>query len=95
VGPDHIVQIVNSRMAIFTKKGSQFETTGHILYGPVVTSTIFASFGGQCEKQVSGQKRSFKPPRLSRRGAGRATCRAGSQNPNSAVNFRFSGHFMV
>src|SRR5580704_3564 len=34
VGPDHIVQIVNSRMAIFTKKGRQFETTGHVLYGP-------------------------------------------------------------
>jgi len=54
VGPDHIVQIVNSRMAIFTKKGRQFETTGHILYGPVVTNTIFDGFGGQCEKQVSG-----------------------------------------
>ena len=54
VGPDHVVQIVNSRMAIFTKKGRQFETTGHILYGPVVTNTIFAGFGGQCEKQVSG-----------------------------------------
>jgi hypothetical protein len=24
VGPDHIVQIVNSRMAIYTKKGSRF-----------------------------------------------------------------------
>src|SRR5438045_2521466 len=38
-GPDHIVQIVNSRMAVFTKKGRQFETTGHVLYGPVVTNT--------------------------------------------------------
>ena len=28
VGPDHIVQIVNSRMAIFTKKGKKFDTTG-------------------------------------------------------------------
>ncbi len=46
-GPNHIVQIVNSRMAIFDKKGT-------VLYGPVVTNTIFAGFGGQCEKQVSG-----------------------------------------
>src|ERR1700722_4184263 len=27
VGPDHIVQIVNTRMAVFTKKGSRFKTT--------------------------------------------------------------------
>lgn len=54
VGPDHIVQIVNSRMAIFTKKGARFQTTGQVLYGPVVTNHIFAGFGGQCEHQVSG-----------------------------------------
>ena len=28
VGPDHIVQTVNSRMAIFTKKGQQFDDDG-------------------------------------------------------------------
>src|SRR5215510_10896147 len=28
VGPDHIVQIVNSRMAVFTKKGKRFDSTG-------------------------------------------------------------------
>ena len=28
-------QTVNSRMAIFTKKGKQFDTTGRVLYGPV------------------------------------------------------------
>ena len=33
VGPDHIVQIVNSQTAIFTKKGKRFETTGRVLYG--------------------------------------------------------------
>src|SRR5581483_3791180 len=54
VGPDHIVQIVNSRMAVFTKKGARFDTTGKILYGPVVTNHIFAGFGGQCEHQTSG-----------------------------------------
>src|SRR6058998_3332197 len=49
VGPDHIVQIVNSRTAIFTKKGKRFDTTGKILYGPVVTNNFFKDFGGTCE----------------------------------------------
>ena len=38
VGPDHIVQTVNSRMAVFTKKGRRFDTTGVVLYGPVPTN---------------------------------------------------------
>ncbi len=54
VGPNHIVQIVNSRMAVFTKRGSKFPKTGEVLYGPVVTNKIFADFGGQCEQRVSG-----------------------------------------
>lgn len=54
VGPDHIVQIVNSRMAVYTKKGTLFDTTGKVLYGPVVTNTIFSGFGGQCEHRSSG-----------------------------------------
>src|SRR2546422_2823080 len=54
VGPNHIVQIVNSRMAIFTKKGKRFDTTGKILYGPVVTNAVFAGFGGQCEARNNG-----------------------------------------
>jgi len=45
VGPDHIVQIVNSRMAVFTKKGSKFNTTGKVLYGPVPTHNVFKGFG--------------------------------------------------
>jgi hypothetical protein len=45
VGPDHIVQIVNSRMAIFTKKGAKFKTTGEVLYGPVPTNNVFRDFG--------------------------------------------------
>jgi len=45
VGPDHIVQIVNSRMAVFTKKGSRFDTTGRVLYGPVNTNNVFRGFG--------------------------------------------------
>jgi hypothetical protein len=44
VGPDHIVQIVNSRMAIFTKKGKRFDATGRVLYGPVETRNVFKGF---------------------------------------------------
>jgi uncharacterized MAPEG superfamily protein len=45
VGPDHIVQIVNSKMAVFTKKGAKFDTTGRVLYGPVNTNNVFRGFG--------------------------------------------------
>ena len=45
VGPDNIVQIVNSRMAIFTKKGAKFDVTGKVLYGPVNTGNVFKGFG--------------------------------------------------
>lgn len=53
-GPDHIVQIVNSRMAIFTKKGRKYAETGRPLYGPVPTNTLFKGQGGQCEARLSG-----------------------------------------
>lgn len=54
VGPDHILQTVNSRMAIFTKKGTRFDTTGKVLYGPVETRNVFRGFGGPCEKINNG-----------------------------------------
>lgn len=54
VGPNHIVQIVNSRLAIFTKKGAKFDTTGKVLYGAVPTNTVFKGFGGTCEAQNNG-----------------------------------------
>jgi hypothetical protein len=54
VGPNYIVQIVNTRMAIFTKRGKQFDTTGKVLYGPVATSNVFRGFGGACEKFDNG-----------------------------------------
>lgn len=54
VGPDHIVQTVNSRMAIFTKKGRRFDATGKPLYGPVNTNNVFRGFGGQCEAINNG-----------------------------------------
>ena len=54
VGPDHIVQIVNTRLAIFTKKGARFDTTGRVLYGAVPTNTVFKGFGGTCEARNNG-----------------------------------------
>jgi hypothetical protein len=54
VGPDHVVQTVNSRLAVFTKKGATFDTTGQVLYGPVNTNTIFAGLGGPCEARNNG-----------------------------------------
>ncbi|HEY9514222.1 MAG TPA: hypothetical protein VIQ74_00980, partial [Gemmatimonadaceae bacterium] len=54
VGPDHIMQIVNTRMAIFTKKGKRFNTTGKALYGPVETRNVFRGFGGACESHNNG-----------------------------------------
>ena len=55
VGPDHIVQIVNGAgMAIFSKKGKKFGTTGEVLYGPVRPNTTFKGFGGNCEARSSG-----------------------------------------
>jgi hypothetical protein len=54
VGPDHIVQTVNTRTAIFTKKGKKFDTTGKVLYGPVNNNNFFKDFGGQCEARNNG-----------------------------------------
>src|SRR5215510_6668459 len=54
VGPDHIMQTVNTRMAIFTKKGRKYDTTGKVLYGPVPTNTVFKGFGGVCEATNNG-----------------------------------------
>jgi len=54
VGPDHIFQIVNVRMAIYTKKGKKFSETGTALYGPVATNTVFKGFGGACESINNG-----------------------------------------
>jgi hypothetical protein len=47
VGPNHIVQTVNSRLAIFSKQGK-------VLYGPVQTNVVFAGFGGPCEARNNG-----------------------------------------
>jgi len=54
VGPDHIFQIVNAQLAIFTRKGGRYAATGQNLYGPVSTNTMFAGFGGVCEARSNG-----------------------------------------
>ena len=55
VGPDHIVQTVNGAgMAVFTRKGRRFDTTGKVLYGPVRANNVFKGFGGNCEARSSG-----------------------------------------
>jgi hypothetical protein len=54
VGRDHIVQLVNTRMAIFSKRGALFDSTGRVLYGPVPTNTVFRGFGGPCEQRNNG-----------------------------------------
>jgi len=54
VGPDHIIQTVNSKMAIFTKKGNKYGNTGVVLYGPVNTNNVFKGFGGPCEQMNNG-----------------------------------------
>ena len=54
VGPDHIAQIVNSRIAVYTKKGKKYDKTGTALYGPVATKEMWAGFGGVCEARNNG-----------------------------------------
>jgi hypothetical protein len=54
VGPDHIVQIVNTRIAVYSKKGARYDKTGTVIYGPVATNEIFTGFGGACEARDNG-----------------------------------------
>jgi hypothetical protein len=54
IGPDHIVQTVNSRLAVFSKKGKRFDATGRALYGPVNTNLVFAGLGGPCAARNNG-----------------------------------------
>jgi hypothetical protein len=48
VGPNHIFEILDSNMAVFTKKGKKYAATGKLLYGPVPNNTVFAGFGVRC-----------------------------------------------
>lgn len=48
VGPDHIFEILDGNMAVFTKKGRKYQESGKLLYGPVPNNTVFAGFGNRC-----------------------------------------------
>lgn len=48
IGPDHIFEILNGNMAVFTKKGKKYASSGKLLYGPVPNNTVFAGFGERC-----------------------------------------------
>jgi hypothetical protein len=54
VGPDHIVQIVNSRIAIFSKRAKKYDKSGTVLYGEVATKSVWMGFGGACEARNNG-----------------------------------------
>ena len=54
VGPDHIVQIVNSRIAIYTKRSRKYDKSGTVLYGAVATKSVWTGFGGVCEARNNG-----------------------------------------
>ena len=55
VGPDHVMQVVNGLgMAIFSRKGAKFDSTGRVLYGPVNVRNVFRGFTGNCEARSSG-----------------------------------------
>jgi hypothetical protein len=54
IGPDHMVQVVNSRIAVYSKRGKKYDKTGTVLYGPVATKSIWAGFGGVCEARNNG-----------------------------------------
>ena len=48
------MQTVNTRMAIFTKKGKRFDRRARFLLRPVPTNTVFKGFGGACEATNNG-----------------------------------------
>jgi hypothetical protein len=45
---------VNWQLAVYTKKGAMYPSTGMSLRGPVASNSIFSGFGGRCEGQASG-----------------------------------------
>ncbi len=47
-GPNHIFEILDGNMAVFTKKGKKYPATGKLLYGAVPNNTVFAGFGVRC-----------------------------------------------
>jgi hypothetical protein len=47
VGPNHIVETVNTDLAVFNKSGT-------VLYGPVAINTLWTGFGGGCQTNNDG-----------------------------------------
>jgi hypothetical protein len=47
VGPNHIVETVNTHFAVFNKSGTA-------LYGPVALNTLWSGFGGGCQNNNDG-----------------------------------------
>jgi len=54
VGPNHIVQMVNSSFAVWDKQGN-------LLLGPAPNKALFAGFGGACTRDVSRIPGSIDP----------------------------------
>src|SRR5439155_13788408 len=47
IGPNHYIQTINARFAIFNRQGS-------VLYGPAAINTLWIGFGGLCETNNQG-----------------------------------------
>lgn len=54
VGPNHVVETVNTRLAVYTKKGELYDRSGELLFGPIGTNVLFSGFGGECEARPNG-----------------------------------------
>ena len=54
VGPDHIFQIVNSRIAVYSKRGKKYDKTGTVFTERCRRNAIFKGFGGVCDARNSG-----------------------------------------
>jgi hypothetical protein len=54
VGPNHIIETVNSLTAVYSKKGELFDSTGVVLFGPIGHNVIWSGFGGPCEASPNG-----------------------------------------
>jgi hypothetical protein len=48
VGPNHIFEILDGNMGVFSKKGKKYAATGKLIYGAVPNNTVFAGFGVRC-----------------------------------------------
>ena len=55
VGPNHIFETVNTRFAVYTKRGALYDNTGTVLYGAAPNNSVFSGFAGaRCPVVNSG-----------------------------------------